>query len=98
MREDIPIRLGLAAAQQLGSLAQLNYMTAAHTFAFSGIMRSPASVLLRRIVSVRSMRSISRHCNPRISQARIVVFRCRIQGHGHSESGDLPLRPARRNL
>ena len=51
-----------------------NSKTAAHASSLIGITRSPASVLLRRTVKVRSMKFTSRHWRPRISDARMVVF------------------------
>src|ERR1035441_3263811 len=43
-----------------------------------GMVRSPAAVLLLRIVRVRENRSTSDHCSPFNSQLLAVVFRQRI--------------------
>jgi len=71
-------QLGLGSEPNSSLLRSRNSRIAAHASAFSGRTRSPASVLLRRTVSVCSIKSTSRHCNPRISQARIVIFRARV--------------------
>jgi hypothetical protein len=55
------------------------------------MQRSPAAVLLRRIVIVRSIQLASRQRNPFSSQPRIVVFRARIAANcAVSHSGFAP--------